>query len=126
MGEIKIGTRILKSFDKQGIFEGVVQRMPSKRNSYYKVKYNDGDDEEMSDGEVRGYAREYIAKRKSLKDTAMLNMKKGKRKRKYAQNTPKRRRGRPRKTEGVAAKRGRGRPRKSESARKIKKKLTKK
>ena len=78
---VKVGTKIMKSFQRHGDFTGIVKCIPTKKNLYYKVRYNDGDEEDMSDREVQINARRYIEK------TAKVNLEK------------KRNRGRPRKSD---------------------------
>ena len=64
---VKVGTKILKSFHNQGNFVGTVKRLPTRRNPYFKIVYGDGDKEELSDGEVHGFARDYLIKKENTK-----------------------------------------------------------
>ena len=133
---VRIGTKLCKGFE-QGEFNGVVKRTPTKRNRYYKVRYDDGDEEDMSDNEIQVCARAYVVRLRKLRKQRKIAKKMKKvedRKKAEARkkagasdqveiSTPKRRRGRPRKDEinkeAVASlstsnsmKKARGRPKK--------------
>ena len=50
---IPIGTIIIKSFGHLGDFRGEVVELPNAENPYYQVRYDDGDEEDLSESEVR-------------------------------------------------------------------------
>jgi len=133
---VKVGSKLLKSFDELGEFEGYVRRMPTKRNSYYMVRYTDGDEEDLSDTEVREHIKSYrlrqrrVAKEKKrkralLKKRRLDNLAKAHKMSGIGlDKSVKKGRGRPRKSgltpkiskEEKTVKRGRGRPRKADVA----------
>jgi hypothetical protein len=49
---IPLGTVLMKSFGNQGEFRGKVVGVPDCDNPYYDVRYDDGDEEEMSESEL--------------------------------------------------------------------------
>merc|ERR1712151_1288137 len=48
-----LGAKVLKKFEGYGEYEGTVINVPSKSYEYYRIRYVDGDEEDMSDNEVR-------------------------------------------------------------------------
>jgi hypothetical protein len=48
-----VGAKISKNFADQGDFTGVVKQLASSDNPYYRVRYDDGDEEDMSEAEVQ-------------------------------------------------------------------------
>lgn len=55
---IEIGTKIGKQFD-QGFFTGTIISLPSLTSEFYKVEYDDGDNEDLSEDEVKGLINLY-------------------------------------------------------------------
>ena len=52
---IELGTKILKEFEGHGDFEGVIEAVPDSDDEYqeyYRVRYLDGDEEDMSEDEA--------------------------------------------------------------------------
>ena len=49
---IMVGAKIMKNFGTLGDFIGVVKQLASSDNPYYRIRYDDGDEEEMSEAEV--------------------------------------------------------------------------
>jgi len=55
-GPFRKGTEILKYFPGHGMYKGKVTRIPSHKNEFYRVKYCDEDDEDLSLEEMRQHA----------------------------------------------------------------------
>eukprot|EP00957_Ditylum_brightwellii_P081356 6188626-Ditylum_brightwellii.AAC.1 len=54
---ISLGTKIVKSFLDYGEFKGVVTRIPTDEEPFYRVQYEDGDEEDMSGDEIEKYVK---------------------------------------------------------------------
>uniref|UniRef100_A0A7S4IZC2 PTM/DIR17-like Tudor domain-containing protein n=1 Tax=Odontella aurita TaxID=265563 RepID=A0A7S4IZC2_9STRA len=63
--EIVIGTKMLKTFDGMGDFEGTVVKVPSKGSPFYKVRYDDGDEEDLDEDELRSHISYWKKRRKA-------------------------------------------------------------
>mmetsp|Transcript_31486 Transcript_31486/g.47590 ORF Transcript_31486/g.47590 Transcript_31486/m.47590 type:complete len:1542 (-) Transcript_31486:136-4761(-) len=50
---IRIGSKISKQFGNQGFFLGVVRSLPNNEHPFYGIKYEDGDEEDMDESEIR-------------------------------------------------------------------------
>jgi len=50
---IGIGSKISKQFGNEGFFLGVVRSLPDNKHPFYGIKYEDGDEEDMDENEVR-------------------------------------------------------------------------
>ena len=73
-GPFRKGTEILKYFPGHGMYKGKVTRLPSHKNEFYRVKYSDGDDEDLSLEEMRQYANFFVyLKNVESKDIAEEN-----------------------------------------------------
>ena len=51
--EIVVGAKITKHFNGQGDFAGTVQNLPTSNHPYYRVLYDDGDEEDLSETEIQ-------------------------------------------------------------------------
>lgn len=51
--EIAVGSKITKNFGDLGDFTGTIQKLASSENPYYRVCYEDGDEEDLSEDEVQ-------------------------------------------------------------------------
>ena len=61
---IKIGTKVLKEFGDYGTYEGAVTSLPSSKNNYYYVTYDDGDGEDLYLSELQPLVDAYTQKYK--------------------------------------------------------------
>ncbi|KAI2491356.1 hypothetical protein MHU86_23210 [Fragilaria crotonensis] len=50
---IGIGSKVSKDFGENGRFLGVVKALPCEDYPFYKIRYEDGDEEDMDEGELR-------------------------------------------------------------------------
>lgn len=55
---IEVGTKVLKLFESKD-YNGEVISLPTEKEPYYRVQYEDGDQEEMSEKEVKKHAAKY-------------------------------------------------------------------
>jgi hypothetical protein len=108
---IEIGTKVRKSFGIYGVYTGTVIELPTSDRPFYRVRSEDGDEEDMEDDELESRLErdETRRKRSSLRGTreAVDELK--------PNNVAKQRRGRPQGTGKIeepapVPKRGRGRP----------------
>ena len=67
---IDLGTKILKEFEGHGDFEGVIEAVPDSDDEYqeyYRVRYLDGDEEDMSEDEAHACV-EYWKEKEAQKE----------------------------------------------------------
>ena len=123
---IPIGTKLLKDFDGDD-YEGKVIAVPSEDSEFYKVQYEDGDEEDLTLEEVQPLIEAYkqMQKEQEAEEEEIVEVipRKRGRPRKVASPVAEepRRRGRPRKNDvqgrsSMEPKRGRGRPRKEDNS----------
>eukprot|EP00978_Attheya_sp_CCMP212_P018016 scaffold48788_cov42-Attheya_sp.AAC.1 len=110
---IEVGAQIVKHFPSHGDFGGVVTSLPTKEDPFYRVRYDDGDDEDMSEDEIQNHIpmteqKKMRAKQKSNRQEARTPKK---------DNVPTKKRGRPK---GSTNKK-RGRPSATDSNKKARK-----
>ena len=86
---IPVGTELLKAFGELGDFKGQVVSIPNGDNPFYVVKYEDGDEEEMSETELENYVVRKVSPKQSRKRKATNKPKADQ------ENLPRKRRGRP-------------------------------
>lgn len=89
-----IGTRISKSFNNVD-FLGEILVVPSPGFSYYRVRYEDGDEEDMSENELKNYIISNHTENSNL--SIVPTVQDGRIKSEDLNHPPKRKRGRPRK-----------------------------
>jgi hypothetical protein len=105
---VEIGTKVMKSFGSYGEYTGTVLELPTSDKPFYRVQYEDGDEEDMEEDELKNRLEQGRRRRKRNRD-AVDEPNPG--------NVAKRGRGRPRIAEPApVAKRGRGRPPKRKAA----------
>ena len=86
---IPVGTELLKAFGELGDFKGQVVSIPNGDNPFYVVKYEDGDEEEMSETELENYVVRKASPNQTKKRKATNKPKADQ------ENLPRKRRGRP-------------------------------
>ena len=52
---IGIGSKVSKDFGEDGRFLGVVQALPDEEYPFYSIRYEDGDEEDMDEDEIREF-----------------------------------------------------------------------
>jgi len=116
---IVLGTKMLKTFDNLGDFEGRVINVSSADDPYYKVRYDDGDEEDFSEDELQSHISYWQANKKAKAGAEAAKRKKTNKKKDGASvsKTPAKRKrmGRPhlaakKKVEDLALAKRRGRP----------------
>jgi hypothetical protein len=105
---VEIGTKFMKSFGIHGEYAGTVIELPTSDQPFYRVRYEDGDEEDMEEDELKSLLERERRRQKRKRDAAD-EPKPG--------NAVKRLRGCPPVAEPAPlAKRGRGRPPKRKDA----------
>jgi hypothetical protein len=65
---VEIGTKFMKSFGIHGEYNGIVLELPTSDQPFYRVRYEDGDEEDMEEDELRSVLERDQRRRKRNRD----------------------------------------------------------